>query len=89
MLPTKRDNLRLVVDTETGQRMLKAEDAMNFVRDRIYLWDIKALASECGVTTSCLYSIRAGRTEWPRGKTLFRLLEALDLELWLKVKSPH
>ena len=61
-----------------------AEAVMNIIRTEIYASDIELLAVRVGVSKSCLFSIRSGRTKWPRHATFFALIDALDLELYLK-----
>lgn len=64
-------------------KLVSGEEALNILRLRMYEWAPKDLAEQCGVTVSCIYAIRGGRTKWPRDRTLFALVEALDFELRL------
>ena len=59
------------------------EQVMNDLRLRMYNYKPKELAEMLGVSVSCVYALKSGRTKWPRGKTLFALLEALDIKLRL------
>lgn len=61
-----------------------ADAVMNVLRREMYEWGYKELAKEVGVSPACIMAIRSGRTKWPRPKTFFGLLEALDLELLVK-----
>jgi DNA-binding Xre family transcriptional regulator len=67
--------------TKQGYRL--AEDVMNDLRLRMYTWNALDLAEATGVSVACIHSIKSGRTKWPRGKTLFAILEALDIDLLL------
>lgn len=60
-----------------------SDDAMNVIRLEMYKHDLAGLADIIGVTESCLYSIRSGRTIWPRPKTFFGLVNALGLRMYL------
>ena len=51
-------------------------------RDR-YGHDLDLLSIKIGVSKSCLYAIRSGRTKWPRHTTLLTLIHVLGYELWL------
>ena len=59
------------------------EQVMNELRLRMYQHEAKDLAALMRVTPSCIYSIKSGRTKWPRGRTLFALLTALEIEFRL------
>lgn len=62
-----------------------AEDAMTVIRNAIYEHgDPELLANRVGVSASCIFAIRAGRTKWPRPHTFFGLLSALDLEMIIR-----
>lgn len=77
--------------TRTEPRRYKgitsAEGAMDVVRRHMYGHDHKELASRCGVSVSCIFAIRSGRTKWPRATTFFMLLYVLDLELLVQPRS--
>lgn len=45
------------------------------------------LAEQIGVTYSCLYNIREGKTKWPRKKTLEKLLPLVGLKMELVYES--
>jgi hypothetical protein len=64
-----------------------AEDAMTLIRDRLYGQDLELLSVRVGVSVSCLYAIRGGRTKWPRHATFFSLIDVLGLELILRSKD--
>lgn len=64
-----------------------AEAAMDIIRDRLYGKDLSTLCKRVGVSQSCLYSIRAGRTKWPRHGTFFALLDVLDLEMIIRPRT--
>lgn len=70
-----------------GKNLRSAEEAMQVLRMEIYKWDHKKLAEAVGVSSSCIMAIRSGRTQWPRPKTFFGLLEALDLDMLLVKRS--
>lgn len=76
-----------VVRFPTGGTCTVSEDAMNIVRLKMYDWHIEDLAEEVGVSKSCLYSIRSGRTKWPRPLAFFGLLRALGLEMIIREKK--
>lgn len=59
------------------------EDMMNDLRMRMHVYEPKELAEMMGVSVGCVYALRSGRTKWPRGRTLFALLAALDIDLRL------
>jgi predicted transcriptional regulator len=65
------------------KRLRNADDAMQTLRMEIYAWDHKELAKAIGVSPSCIMAIRSGRTKWPRPKTFFGLLDALELDMLL------
>lgn len=64
-------------------RLKNVEKAMNVLRYEMYEWHAQDLADAVGVSRSCIEAIRSGRTTWPRHKTFFGLLEALDLDMYL------
>lgn len=65
-----------------------AEEAMIVVRNAIYEHgDPELLANRIGVSVSCIFAIRSGRTKWPRSHTFFGLLSALDLEMSLRQRT--
>lgn len=63
-----------------------AEDAMTVLRNEMYGFDMTLLAVRVGVTPSCLFAIRRGKTKWPRAHTFFGLISVLGLELYLQKK---
>jgi transcriptional regulator with XRE-family HTH domain len=67
--------------TKQGYRL--PEDVMNALRLKMYTWNAQDLAEVTGLSVACVNSIKSGRTIWPRGKTLFAILEALDIDLLL------
>lgn len=82
-------------DSETDKNVIKmpsryrgiknAEDAMTVIRNAIYEHgDAELLANRIGVSVSCIFAIRAGRTKWPRSHTFFGLLAVLDLEMIIR-----
>lgn len=72
-----------VVRFRDGQSFHIPDDVMQALRLRMYNYDVADLAEYMGVSKSCVYAIRNGKTKWPRGDTLFALLNALDVELRL------
>lgn len=64
-------------------RIKNAESAMNTLRTEMYGHDIEHMAAVVDVSVACLYSIRSGRTKWPRPKTFFGLINYLNLEMHL------
>jgi len=61
-------------------------EIMQAVRDELYLYDkegLEQIALWIGKSASTLYSIRSGRTLWPRHSTLFPLLRRLGFQLVL------
>lgn len=67
--------------TKQGYRLPDA--LMHDIRMRMYTWNSRDLAEATGVSVACINSIRSNRTRWPRGTTLFALLDALDIDLLL------
>lgn len=65
----------------------RREDVINKIRADLYAMDLEILANKIGVSKSCLYSIRSGRTKWPRDTTLLTLIATLNYELWLAEKG--
>lgn len=61
---------------------------MDVLRRDLYNQDLETLSIRIGVSTSCLYAIRSGRTKWPRHTTLLTLIHVLGYELWL-VRDDH
>lgn len=59
------------------------DEVMMDLRLRMYEFDAKDLADITGLSTGCLYAIRRGKTKWPRGTTLFLLLDALQIDFYL------
>lgn len=49
---------------------------------------LQDLADYLDLSYSCLYSIREGRTKWPRKKTLERLLPVLGLRMEVCHEKP-
>lgn len=68
-------------------RVSRREDIINKIRADLYAMDLEILANKIGVSKSCLYSIRSGRTKWPRDTTLLTLIEIMNYELWLVEKG--
>ena len=61
---------------------------MDVLRRDLYNQDLETLSIRIGVSISCLYAIRSGRTKWPRHTTLLTLIHVLGYELWL-VRDDH
>lgn len=60
------------------------EEIMQILQDEIYAFgDVKLLAVRCGLSSGTIYSIRSGRTSWPRWITFKCLIDVLDLRLTL------
>lgn len=82
MKPRSDDNV--VTLRKRGDRSFTLDaDVMNVLRLRMYEHDVADLCEHMGVSKSCVYAIRSGRTKWPRGKTLFALMDALRIEMRL------
>jgi hypothetical protein len=64
-----------------------AEAAMTVIRNAMYGHDVQMMAIRCGVSASCIFAIRSGRTKWPRSTTFFSLLYYLDLEMIIQPRS--
>lgn len=65
-----------------------AEAAMTVIRNAVDGFnDDYLLARRIGVSQSCIYYIRTGRTKWPRHGTFFALLAVLDLELVIRARQ--
>jgi transcriptional regulator with XRE-family HTH domain len=47
----------------------------------------KALAIRTGVSTATIGNLATGRTQWPRPKTLFGVLTALNLSITIEYKG--
>lgn len=61
------------------------KEIMDVVRDELYAsGDLKPIAEGLGLSVGTLYAIRSGRTQWPRHTTLFSLLPALGLGLYVR-----
>jgi DNA-binding XRE family transcriptional regulator len=54
------------------------------LRRDLYELDIEMIANHVGVSKSTIYSIRSGRTKWPRDTTLLVLIHVLGYSLWLE-----
>lgn len=74
-------NVIALKKTKKGYRL--PEDVMNALRLKMYTWNAQDLAEATGLSVACIYSIKSGRTVWPRGTTLFAILAALDIEILL------
>lgn len=61
-----------------------ADAVMSTIRWEMYDHDIKDMAAYIGVSPSCIYAIRRGKTLWPRPKAFFGLIEYLNLELTVR-----
>lgn len=70
-------------------RVKLPDDAMYLLRRKLDLTtdELKDVADTIGKSLSCLYAIRSGRTKWPRGSTLFDLLNYFDMEMYIPEKS--
>ena len=64
-----------------SKRLQNADSCMSVIRMKMYQYDIDELADDIGVTTSCLYAVRRGSTIWPRPKTFFGPINAMDMKL--------
>lgn len=62
---------------------ITSEEVMNDIRLKLYPYEVKEVAEACGLSTATIYSIRSGRTKWPRPNTLFAILAFLDIEFRL------
>lgn len=57
---------------------------MDQIRRDLYELDTEMIANRVGVGKSTIYSIRSGRTKWPRDTTLLVLIHVLGYSLWLE-----
>ena len=57
---------------------------MDQLRRDLYELDTELIANRVGVGKSTIYSIRSGRTKWPRDMTLLVLIHVLGYSLWLE-----
>lgn len=57
---------------------------MDQIRKDLYDLNIERIANRVGVGKSTIYSIRSGRTKWPRDTTLLVLIHVLGYSLWLE-----
>jgi hypothetical protein len=57
---------------------------MDQIRKDLYGVDIEMISTRVGVGKSTIYSIRSGRTKWPRDTTLLVLIYVLGYNLWLE-----
>lgn len=81
-------NATNVVPLKRGYKGIRdGEAAMTIIRNEIYGKDPVTLAAKVGVSESCIYAIRAGRTKWPRPTTFFQLLYVLDLEMIIRSRQ--
>lgn len=62
---------------------MSKEISLHLVQVELNKVILKDLAEELGFSYGCLYSIREGKTKWPRLRTMQTLLPALGLELKL------
>ena len=69
--------------TSFQQRTDEARDFLREARLEAYNYAPKELAKMVGVSVSTIYTFRSGKVSWPRGSTLFPILEALGYELRL------
>jgi len=65
------------------KRIELPEDISIELRLRLYEWDPKDLARHCGVSLSCVYAFRSGRTKVGRLQTLLKFSEACGMVLIL------
>jgi DNA-binding Xre family transcriptional regulator len=56
---------------------------MEELRLAMHKKELALLAIRTGVSKSCLYAIRRGKTKWPRGETFFALCHVLGYEVAL------
>lgn len=61
--------------------MTYLDDALRLVRIELSKVILQDLAEELGFSYGCLYSIREGKTQWPRKKTMDKLLPMLGLKM--------
>ena len=66
---------------EPNGRVHNAEEVMNMIRMELYDYNVSDLSDMTMLSKSCFYAIKAGRTKWPRGSTLFTILLVLGYEM--------
>jgi hypothetical protein len=64
-----------------------SEDAMIVLREHMKHEETRVLARRVGVSISCLRAIMNGKTQWPRPRTFFGLIDVLDLEMILRPRK--
>lgn len=65
-------------------KLRDAEAVMDRLRIEMHEYDVDVLANMVGVSKSCIMAIRSGRTKWPRPKTFFGILDALNMHMTLE-----
>lgn len=73
----------VALKARTPKQYLISDDVMFQIRMKMHHWRAADLAEAAGVCEGTIYGIRCGRTRWPRGSTLFPIIEALGMEVTL------
>jgi DNA-binding XRE family transcriptional regulator len=60
------------------------DEAMNLLRLDMHNMDAGLLATRIGVSVSCIYAIRSGRTKWPRHETMFAICRVLGWQIIMR-----
>ena len=69
-------------DNKSWHKLSSPEQAMVIVKLKMHNFNIREMAEDLDLSTSALYAMRSGRTKWPRGANLFKVLRYLDLEMY-------
>jgi len=80
---SRSTNVKPISKPGYARQCSNADDAMMTLRTEMYAWEIPHMAEDIGVSASCLYAIRSGKTKWPRQKAFFGLIEYLELKMLL------
>lgn len=68
--------------------MTHLDDALHLVRIELNKVILKDLAKMLELSYACLWSIREGKTQWPRKKTMDKLLPMLGLKMEICYEKP-
>lgn len=75
--------------------MTKVKNATSMIYDlrmEMYHYDASDIAESCGISLSCVYNIRSGKTKWPRGRTIFKIADYLGIEIHMvkaRIRNAH
>lgn len=62
---------------------MKSKEIMQEIRDHLNQKEPKVVAAYTGLSRSCIYALRNGKTKWPRGTTVDCVLDACGLKIML------